>query len=132
VGRHRGTPDISLSAACDGAVVIYYTFRPGREGYHLVCGTSESSPEFAGIVAMADQAAGRRLGRLGPALYELGKRSFVDITQGNNSVGPFTNSDGKTYTVVGYSAGPGYDLVTGLGTLDAAAFVRALVEGEED
>jgi subtilase family serine protease len=132
VGRHRGTPDISLSAACDGAVVIYYTFRPGREGYHLVCGTSESSPEFAGIVAMADQAAGRRLGRLGPALYELGKRSFVDITQGNNSVGPFTNSDGKTYTVVGYSAGPGYDLVTGLGTLDAAALVRALVEGGED
>jgi subtilase family serine protease len=132
VGAHRGTPDISLSAACDGAVVYYYTFIPGREGYHLVCGTSESSPEFAGIVAMADQAAGRRLGRLGPALYELGKRSFVDITQGNNTFGPFVNSDGNTYTVVGYSAGPGYDLASGLGTLDAARFVRALVEGGED
>jgi hypothetical protein len=48
------------------------------------------------------------------------------------SVGPFTNSDGNTYTVTGYSAGPGYDLVTGLGTLDAAKFVRALVEGGED
>jgi subtilase family serine protease len=132
VGRHRGTPDISLSAACDGAVVYYYSFIPGRAGYHIVCGTSEATPEFAGIVAMADQAAGRRLGRLGPALYELGKRSFVDITRGNNSFGPFMNSDGKTYTVVGYSAGPGYDLASGLGTLDAARFVRALVEGGED
>ena len=132
VGAHRGTPDISLSAACDGAVVYYYTFIPGREGYHLVCGTSESSPEFAGIVAMADQAAGRRLGRLGPALYELGKRSFVDITQGNNTFGPFTNSDGKTYTVIGYDAAPGYDLASGLGTFDAAKLVRALVEGGED
>ncbi len=130
VGRHRGTPDISLSAACDGAVVIYYTFRPGREGYHLVCGTSEASPEFAGIVAMADQAAGRRLGQLGPRLYELSKRSFVDITQGNITFGPFTNSDGKTYTVIGYDAGPGYDLASGLGTIDAAKFVRALVEDE--
>jgi hypothetical protein len=81
---------------------------------------------------MADQAAGRRLGRLGPALYELGKRSFVDITQGNNTFGPFTNSDGKTYTVIGYDAAPGYDLASGLGTLDAAKLVRALVEGGED
>jgi subtilase family serine protease len=131
VGRRRGTPDVSLSAACDGVVVYYYTFIPGREGYHLVCGTSEASPEFAGIVAMADQAAGRRLGRLGPALYELGKHSFVDITQGNNTV-TFTNSDGKTYTVVGYDAGPGYDLASGLGTVDAARIVRALVDNGED
>jgi subtilase family serine protease len=130
VGSHRGTPDISMSASCDGFVVFYYTFIPGREGYHLVCGTSEASPEFAGIVAMADQAAGRRLGQLGPKLYELSKRSLVDVTQGNNTFGPFTNTDGNTYTVVGYDAGPGYDLASGLGTLDAARFVRALAEGD--
>jgi subtilase family serine protease len=130
VGSDRGTPDISMSASCDGFVVFYYTFIPGREGYHLVCGTSEASPEFAGIVAMADQAAGRRLGHLGPKLYELGKRSLVDVTQGNNTFGPFTNTDGKTYTVIGYDAGPGYDLASGLGTLDAATFVRALAEGD--
>ena len=130
VGSHRGTPDISMSASCDGFVVFYYTYIPGREGYHLVCGTSEASPEFAGIVAMADQAAGRRLGRLGPKLYELSKRSLVDVTQGNNTFGPFTNTDGNTYTVIGYDAGPGYDLASGLGTLDAARFVRALAEGD--
>jgi subtilase family serine protease len=130
VGSHRGTPDISMSASCDGFVVFYYTFIPGREGYHLVCGTSEASPEFAGIVAMADQAAGRRLGQLGPRLYELSKHSLVDVTRGNNTFGPFTNSDGNTYTVIGYDAGPGYDLASGLGTVDAAKFVRALAEGD--
>jgi subtilase family serine protease len=132
VGAHRGTPDISLSAACDGAVIAYSSYPPFGESYFPICGTSEAAPEFAGIVAMADQAAGRRLGRLGPALYELGKRSFVDITQGNNTFGPFTNSDGNTYTVIGYDAAPGYDLASGLGTLDAAKLVRALVEGGED
>ena len=132
VGKQRGTPDISMSAACDGAVVYYYTFQPGREGYHLVCGTSEATPEFAGIVAMADQLAGHRLGHLGHALYDLHKRDLVDVTQGNNSFGPFTNSDGQSHTVVGFDAGPGYDLASGLGTVDATAFVRALARRDRD
>jgi subtilase family serine protease len=130
VGKHRGTPDISMSAACDGAVVFYYSFVPSRVGYHLVCGTSEATPEFAGIVAMADQLAGRRLGHLGESLYGLGRRSIVDITEGNNTFGPFTNSDGNTYTVQGFPAGPGYDLASGLGTVDAVRFVHALAEDE--
>jgi subtilase family serine protease len=132
VGRYRGTPDISMSAACNGAVNVYLSFIPGAEGYYLICGTSEATPEFAGIVALADQAAGRRLGWLNPTLYELGKRAFVDVTQGNNTFGPHTNTDGTTFTVTGYQAGPGYDLVSGLGTVDAAKFVRALVNGGED
>jgi subtilase family serine protease len=132
VGKRRGTPDISLSAACDGAVVYYYSFRPSAVGYHLVCGTSEASPEFAGIIAMADQVAGKRLGRLGESLYDLGKHALVDVTQGDNTFGPFTNSDGKTYTVEGYNAGPGYDLASGLGTIDAVRFVRALAGETED
>jgi subtilase family serine protease len=132
VGQFRGTPDISMSAACDGLVIVYYSFNPARIGYHLVCGTSEASPEFAGVVAMADQLAGRRLGHLGGRLYELGKRALVDVTQGNNTFGPFTNSDGKTYTVQGYSAAPGYDLASGLGTFDANAFVRALARKHDD
>jgi subtilase family serine protease len=131
VGRQRGTPDISLSAAVDGAVVLYYSFLPTRVGYHLVGGTSEATPEFAGIVAMADQLADRRLGRLGARLYDLHGRGIVDITQGNNTL-TFTNSDGNTYTVQGYNAGPGYDLASGLGTIDGARLVRALAEGEED
>jgi subtilase family serine protease len=132
VGRQRGTPDISMSAACDGAVVYYYTFKPGNEGFHLVCGTSEATPEFAGIVAMADQLAGHRLGHLGHALYDLRKRDLVDVTQGNNSFGPFTNSDGQTTTVVGFNAGPGYDLASGLGTFDANVLVRALAHHHDD
>jgi subtilase family serine protease len=128
VGSHRGTPDISLSAAVDGAVVFYYSFDPGHVGFHLVGGTSESSPEFAGIVAMADQAAHHRLGWLNGRLYDLhgAGSGLVDVTVGNNSFGPFTNSDNITYTVTGYNAGPGYDLASGLGTFDAPRLVAAL------
>lgn len=130
VGKQRGIPDLSLNGACLSPVWVYWSFPPLPPGYGLICGTSESTPEMAGIVAMADQAAGRRLGLLGPKLYELHKHSIVDITSGNNTFGPFTNSDGNTYTVTGYNAGPGYDLASGLGTVDAAKIVRALVEDE--
>jgi subtilase family serine protease len=133
VGGWRGTPDVSMSAAVDGAAILYYSFVPSRAGYHLVGGTSEACPEFAGIVAMANQLAGHRLGRLGGRLYELKRDAFVDITEGNNTFGPFTNSDGKTYTVIGYPALPGYDLASGLGTVDAPHFVRALArEGGDE
>jgi len=87
---------------------------------------------FAGIVAMADQLAGRRLGNINSALYSLryGTDGLVDVTSGNNSA-TFTDSTG-THTVVGYPALPGYDLVTGLGTVDAARFVPALVRASGD
>lgn len=130
-GSSRGTPDISMSAAVDGAVVYYHTFAAGDaggvNGWHLVAGTSEATPEFAGIVALADQKAGHRLGDINNALYHLQYgNGLVDVTQGNNTFGPFTNSDGNTYAVQGFSAAPGYDLASGLGTVDAALFVPAL------
>jgi subtilase family serine protease len=131
VGRNRGTPDISLSAAVDGSALVYTSFLPGQDGYYLIGGTSEACPEFAGIVAMATQLAGHRLGNLGDKLYNLSRKNLVDVTQGDNSFGPFTNSDGNTYTVVGYPALPGYDLATGLGTLDAAKFVPALAHADD-
>jgi len=118
-----------LSAACNGGVWIYSSYPPYGAGFGLVCGTSEATPEFAGIVAMAAQLAGKRLGPLGDGLYDLGPRRIVDITQGNNTLGPFTNSDGNTYTVTGYSAAPGYDLASGLGTVDAVKLVRGLAAG---
>jgi subtilase family serine protease len=125
-----------MSAAVDGAVVYYHTYLPSdsqsKNGpWHIVAGTSEASPLFAGIVAMADQVAGHRLGLINTRLYHL-KDGVVDVTQGNNTLGPFTNSDGKTYTVVGYNAGPGYDLASGLGTVDAAKFVPALAHSGGD
>jgi subtilase family serine protease len=129
VDGRRGTPDISLSAAVDGAVVFYYSFLPGHVGYHLVGGTSESSPEFAGIVALADQVAHHRLGQINGRLYDLlqsHSHGLVDVTTGNNTFGPFVNSDNVTYTVVGYNAGRGYDLASGVGTIDAARFVPDL------
>jgi hypothetical protein len=86
---------------------------------------------------MADQVEGERLGNINHILYELryGKDGLVDVTIGNNTFGPFTNpSDppGVTHTVVGFSAGPGYDLASGLGTINAAKFVFAPAgEGED-
>jgi subtilase family serine protease len=126
VGEHRGVPDIAMSAACDGAVDVYQSF-PGQVGWFPTCGTSEATPLFAGIVALADQVAGHPLGLINPALYQLsavGAPGIVDITSGNNTVS-FTQG-GVLHTVKGFAAGPGYDLASGVGTVDAAAFVPEL------
>jgi hypothetical protein len=123
----RGTPDISMNAAVDGGVWVYYTFIGPTSPYHIFGGTSAASPEFSGIVAMADQLAGGDLGTINNALYSIPYGGgLVDVTSGNNDIGPFKNSDGQTYHVDGFSAGPGYDLASGLGTIDAARFVPSL------
>jgi subtilase family serine protease len=125
-GGRRGVPDISMSGACSGLVVTYQGFEPAP-GWYVVCGTSESSPLFAGIVALADQVAGHSVGFINPALYALSAArapGLVDIRQGNNTVG-FTQN-GTLYTVTGYSAGRGYDLASGVGTVNAARFVPEL------
>jgi len=130
VGNRRGVPDISISGACSGLVDIYETFEDDAADdgwYPTGCGTSESAPLFAGIVALADQVAGHRLGLINPALYHLSAEhapGIVDITQGNNTVS-FTQN-GSLYTVPGYSASPGYDLASGVGTINAALFVPEL------
>jgi hypothetical protein len=49
---------------------------------------------------------------------------LADVTQGNNTVS-FTQN-GKSYTVPGFSAQPGYDLASGVGTVNAALFVPGL------
>jgi subtilase family serine protease len=82
---------------------------------------------FAGIVALADQKAGHRLGPINKALYQMAAASdkgIVDIVTGNNSFS-FVQG-GKTHTVVGFSARTGYDLASGLGTVNAADFVPEL------
>jgi subtilase family serine protease len=136
VGGRRGVPDLSLSAACDGAVVRYDSFPTtyrgaGPSGWHLDCGTSEAAPLFAGIVAIADQAAGRRLGFLNDRLYRLfdesHHRGLVDVTRGDNTVS-VTDSRGAVVTIPGFAAVSGYDLASGLGTIDAARLVEDLAE----
>ncbi len=89
VGRSRGVPDISMSAACNGAVDVYQSFPGVPAGWYPTCGTSEATPLFAGIVALADQVAGHSLGLINPALYAMSARApagLVDVTSGNNTV----------------------------------------------
>jgi subtilase family serine protease len=127
VGNSRGVPDISMSAACSGAVDIYQSFGGQPAGWYPSCGTSEATPLFAGVVALADQVAGHPLGLINPALYELSAaraRGVVDVTKGNNTVS--FSQGGHVDTVHGYSAQPGYDLASGVGTVNAASFVPEL------
>ncbi|MGO9343263.1 MAG: S8 family serine peptidase [Acidimicrobiales bacterium] len=127
VHNQRGVPDISMSAACDGGVDMYQSFSGQAPGWYVTCGTSEATPLMAGVVALADQVAGHPIGLINPALYSLsasGARGIVDVTSGDNTV-TFTQK-GKKHTVVGFEAQPGYDLASGVGTIDAAKFVPEL------
>jgi subtilase family serine protease len=127
VGSHRGVPDISMSGACSGLVNTYDSFGGEPAGWYVDCGTSEATPLFAGIVALADQLAGHSLGLINPAIYQMaaaGEPGIVDIRAGSNSIS--FSSGGKARTVRGFTAGPGYDLVCGVGTIDAAYFVPEL------
>jgi subtilase family serine protease len=127
VGGSRGVPDISMSAACNGAVDVYQSFAGEAAGWYPTCGTSEATPLFAGIVALADQVAGHPLGLINSALYTMAARhlpGLVDVTSGNNAVS-FTQG-GRSHTVPGFAAGAGYDLASGLGTVNAAEFVSEL------
>jgi subtilase family serine protease len=129
VGTHRGVPDISMSAACNGGVDAYQSFAGQPAGWYPVCGTSEATPLFAGVVALADQEAGHPLGVINPALYSLsasGAPGIVDVTTGNNTVS-FTQG-GSLHTVTGFTAQPGYDLASGVGTIDAGSFVPELAQ----
>jgi subtilase family serine protease len=128
VRSRRGVPDISMSAAFSGGVASYASYVEARAGWGPVGGTSEATPEFAGIVAIADQYAHRRLGLVSRYLYTLAARhahGLIDVTQGNNSVA-FALPTGGTYTIKGYQAKRGYDLVTGLGTLNASLLIPEL------
>ena len=78
-------------------------------------------------MALADQVAHHPLGLINPALYALSAErapGLVDVTTGNNTVS-FTQN-GTLFTVRGFSARPGYDLASGVGTVNAALFVPEL------
>jgi subtilase family serine protease len=93
------------------------------DGQH---GTSEATPLFAGVLALAAQLNHGSVGPIGELLYgELGPRGtragIADVVTGDNSF-----SSGSI-TVAGFTAGPGFDVASGWGTVDAAKFVPALV-----
>ncbi|WP_369373268.1 S8 family serine peptidase [Streptomyces sp. cg36] len=124
VGNRRATPDVSMSAAVNGGAWIYSSYDPTAVGWDVSGGTSEACPLFSGIVALADQASGRRLGDLNEALYALYKHEGYKPSSGLVDVNDGTNNSYKGVT--GYTAVNGYDMATGVGTVDATRFVRAL------
>jgi subtilase family serine protease len=122
IGDMRGIPDVAFQASSRTAPLVYDSF---DGGWFLVGGTSCSSPQFAGLVAIADQIAHHGLGLINPTLYTLASGPnystyFYDVTTGNNQADP---------SVPGYSATAGWDPVTGLGTPNAATLVPALAAG---
>ena len=131
-GAARGVPDISMSGACNGAVDMYQSFKGQAAGWYPTCGTSEATPLFAGVVALANQWSllhkGHLVGLINPALYKMSalgaSAGIVDVTKGNNTVS--FSQGGKEHTVTGFSARPGYDLASGVGTVNAALFVPEL------
>jgi subtilase family serine protease len=139
-GSSRSTPDIAMSAAVNGAVDFYDSTDPSVAGWGIVGGTSEASPLFSGIVALAGQVAGHSLGDLNPALYALaqgkGPNGIVPVSKGSNSYTFCLVADTKSddscaaakdlVTVPGFKANGSYNDATGWGTVDAASFVPAL------
>ena len=108
-------PDVTYNAAIDGGVLVVY----GGLGFpvlFIVGGTSAGSPQWAGIAALANEARANLgkgpIGDLNPALYAIyhGARyssDFHDITVGNDKL---------SGSSVGFNAGVGYDLASGIGS----------------
>lgn len=109
----RGVPDVAFQASSRTGTLVYDSV---DGGWFIVGGTSCSAPQWAGLIAIADQIAGSDLGYINPALYQIANNpvkyaaDFFDVTVGNN----------QTTSIPGYSASPGWDAVTGLGTPNAA------------
>jgi subtilase family serine protease len=133
----RGVPDVGLQASAGTGALVYLSLPPDGEsgllcgadpcstGWYDIGGTSLSCPQWAGLVAIADQINGGGLGLINPALYKIGANparyaaDFYDVHSGNtNQADP---------SIPGYAAGTGWDPVTGLGTPNAAALLPDLV-----
>jgi len=131
----RDVPDIAFSASAnhDGYRVVT------RGSVSIFGGTSVSSPAFAGVVALLNQylvSKGKLdkpgLGNINPALYRLAQSTtgvFHDTTIGDNKLPCVQGSPNCVDGLVGYSAGPGYDLATGLGSADAFKLVTEWTRG---
>ncbi|MGA3171626.1 MAG: immunoglobulin domain-containing protein [Chthoniobacteraceae bacterium] len=113
-GTTRCVPDVASVANPNTGAYIYFE---GSE--EQIGGTSWGAPTWAGLCALINEARIQNglgpLGLLNPRIYPLiGTSSFQDITSGNNSA---------------YSAGVGYDLVTGIGRPIMSALLPALSGG---
>jgi subtilase family serine protease len=130
IGSMRGVPDVALQASSRTGVLIYTTnpvvgTNVHDLGWFVIGGTSSSSPQWAGLVAVANEMNGHRpLGYLNPGLYAIANNparyaaDFYDVTTGQNQTNP---------SIPGFSAGRGWDPVTGLGTPNAARLLPDLI-----
>ena len=140
---HRLTPDIALNAASGHDATIFCSEGVCGEGYlGLVGGTSVAAPSMAGIQALINQKNGGRQGMPTYMYYTLAAAdnatncnsannpvngsncAFQDVTVGDNYICGLTGSGCSTATSnattkIGFPAGPGYDLATGLGSPNA-------------
>jgi len=107
-GGGRGVPDVSGDADPNTG---YNILVDGQT--EVIGGTSAVAPLWAGLVARINQQMGKPIGFLNPLIYAQAVEAsgFHDITQGNNGT---------------FSAGPGWDACTGLGSPDGAQLLAAL------
>ena len=134
IGAMRGVPDVAFQASSATGALIYLSLPPdgtgsnvGSTGWYDIGGTSLSCPQWAGLVAIADQINGGGLGLINPALYKIGAdpgryaADFFDIATNN------TNQNPQFPSIPGFPSTTGWDAVTGLGTPNAANLVPDLV-----
>jgi hypothetical protein len=106
----RTSPDVAYNADLNTGYFVYDGY---NGGWTFAGGTSAGAPQWAAIIALADQQRGSPLSynQTLPAIYKISSSDFHDILKGNN----------------GFAAGPGYDLVTGRGTPIVSKLVPDLV-----
>lgn len=125
----RAVPDVSYNAAFNGGVIVVLG---GLHG--VVGGTSAGAPQWAAIVALANELRGDRggppLGATTPQLWTIARskpdyrQDFHDIVTGSNALfGPGSGFPG-------FTAAPGYDFATGLGTPDVNDLLKDLSQRE--
>ena len=124
----RMVPDLSVMADPNTGFIQYFTgsnsgvvvcHRNCSSGWSSIGGTSIGSPLMSALVAVAAQACGvSRLGFINPTLYQMSAAGigFIDVTTGSNDL----------FSTGSYSAGSGYDLASGLGSPNGAAFINGL------
>jgi subtilase family serine protease len=121
---HRGVPDVAADAG-DSTGLALINELPSGPIMGTAAGTSAGAPFWAGLVALADQYAGRDLGTVDPAIYRIAQSAsyhtaFHDIVKGDNTVVV------AGQTLKGYRTGKGWSPVTGWGTPVASVLVPLL------
>jgi subtilase family serine protease len=127
LGGHRGLPDVTYNADPVTSILVYLSIPGIPPGYYSIGGTSEGSPQWAGLAADFNQIAGRPLGYLNTKLYTLGELGLLkpvlhDITVGNNAYGG----------VAGYDATAGWDPASGWGSPKLAGLGKLLADLPDD